>query len=110
MKRAPYTELLTMEERAVGIKMGMAMELLDNGHSFKKQALTIPSAFDALKGAGGLALAMSLVAGAPLGYFAHHAGQKVKGETDVEKERLRRIQYYKDITRQLEHGLAGQPI
>ena len=107
MERAPYTKLLSTGERAVAIKVGMAMAAIQNGESFEKQSIGVPSATDTLKGTGGLILALSLLGGAPLGAFAHHADRKIRGETDVERERLKRIQYYKDITRQLETGLAG---
>ena len=116
MPRAEYTRLLAPQERLMAIKMGMAMTLLKREpamglRAFKcagfEKTSRVPDAWKAMDHAGKLILVVSLLAGAPIGAFAHSAGKSISGETADEKERLRRIQYYRDVSNQLDQGLAN---
>lgn len=106
IRRAEYTQLLTPAERLACIKFGAAATYLLAGTGLTKEG-QIPSPGEFAKGMGGLIVALSLIGGGPLGAIAHHIDRKRKADTPTERERLRKIQYYKDITRQFEHGLAN---
>jgi len=116
MRRPPYINMLTAEERAVSIKLGMVAALTNAGlpadwlvpatGTVKQAQFRVPSAGDVLRGSAGTMLALSLLLGAPLGAAAHAVERRVKGETPEEKERLRRIQHYRDLTHQLSFSLG----
>jgi hypothetical protein len=109
--RAEYTQLITPAERAAAIKLGMASVLARNRISIKKADVTPGSLFHGtLHGAEAATkaiLAAALITGAPIGAVAHVMGRKIKGNQKSEKESLSRIKYYRDISRQLETGLAS---
>jgi hypothetical protein len=109
-----YIKLLTPVERAQAVKLGMASVLAHN-HGLGKSA-QIPNIFTPTGLVHGVTsgakhttmaiVAASLLAGAPIGAVAHVLGRKVKGNRRDEQERMKRIKYYRDITNQLETGLA----
>ena len=110
-----YIQALTTAERAAAMKIGMASALARNRVPFAKLAqITNPlsptsmahGATGAMLNTAGVIAAISLIAGAPLGSAAHVIGRKIKGNRRDEQERMNRIKYYKDITGQLETGLA----
>ena len=109
-----YIELLSTAERAEAMKLGMASGMARNRVPFSKAAIPnflTPTGFaqgasGALLNTAGVIAAISLIAGAPVGSIAHVLQHKVKGNNRNEQERLNRIKYYKDITGQLETGLA----
>jgi predicted MFS family arabinose efflux permease len=116
MIAAPYTRLLTMGERAESIKVGMMLAGLCNGIPMSnldavlaKQAdgFGVPDAQGFAGGLGKAVIALALISGAPIGAVAHHIDRKVSGQTDAEKERLQRIRYYREMTRQIESGLPA---
>lgn len=72
-----------------------------------KAAQGVPGAGKALDMSWRLAASLALLTGVPAGYLAHSVQRQVQGETPEEKERLARIRYYRDVTRQLEQGLPA---
>jgi hypothetical protein len=109
-----YIQILTPAERAAAVKLGMASVLAHN--RVQTKSAQWPNIFtpsggahavtSGLKNTAAFIAAASLLAGTPIGAVAHVMGRKVKGNQRDEKERLDRIQYYRDITKQLETGLA----
>lgn len=112
-KPAPYTKLLTPQERAGAIKFGAMLAFHDRGirmdqvDSIVKQAL--PSPMGVVDTGMKAILATSVIAGVPLGIAAHMIGRSISANRKAERERLARIKYYRDVTRSLEGGLTGAP-
>lgn len=108
MAKPEYIQLLSTSERAWAMKLGMTSVLASNRMLTKKAnpvANFISGAHAGGKGVAALIAATSLIAGAPIGAVAHHMGQKIKGDRRDEKERLKRIDYYRNAAKQLETGL-----
>ncbi len=97
MKRAAYTQLLTQEERAAGIRAGAAL--------IAKQAAFSPTAASAniMKAVA----ATALITGIPLGIAAHLVGRHLSADRLKERELKERIGYFRDATSTMERGLAA---
>lgn len=99
--RAAYTQYLSPEERAVGLRAGAALTV--------KRA-DFP---DIMGGAQSIAKTIAttaLLTGIPLGVAAHLIGRHVTAERLKERELKKKIQYYRDSTSGLERGLANTTV
>jgi hypothetical protein len=97
MNKAAYTQLLTQEERAAGIRAGAAL--------ISKQA-----AFSPTQAAGNVMKAIAataLITGIPIGIAAHLVGRHISGDRLRERELKERIGYFRDATSTMERGLAA---
>jgi len=99
MSRPLYTQLLSPAERADCIATGM---MLKQASGLEKTAGLSELADTGTK----TVLALSLLTGIPVGVAAHLIHKSVRKGNLKEREKLDKIDYYKDATRVLEDELA----
>jgi len=107
----PYTQVLTPAERAACMKVGFVAAAAAQGVSpttvenWAKTAADGPGFIDAgLK----LALLGSLVTGLPLGLLAHSIGKRTGERNLAQQEAQQKIDFYREASQGLEHGLASR--
>jgi hypothetical protein len=99
-KAAPYMHMLSAEERAEMMRVGIILKQASMG----KDAQSLSGLAD--MGTKGILLG-SAVTGIPLGIMAHLIHKKVRSVRDKEKELAVKTQYYQNAARNLEQGLAS---
>lgn len=115
VKKASYINHLTNEERSQAIKFGAMAAFLSYNIPISKvddvvkSAFTLPSVGNTLEGVSKAIITTAVLTGVPLGVAAHMIGKSIDSNRRAERERLARIKYYRDATRQLESGLTGTP-
>lgn len=99
MNRPLYTQLLSPAERADCIATGM---ILKQASGMEKTAGLAELADTGTK----TVLALSLLTGIPLGVAAHLVHKGVRKGNLKEREKLDKIDYYRDATKVIEDELA----
>jgi len=98
-----YIQLLTKEERAGAMKLGAMMKMAQAGMRPSEKAAAIAVS------PGGVAktiIAVSLLAGIPVGIAAHVVGKQINKQRAEEKELKEKIKFYRNATQTMESGLA----
>ena len=122
MQKLAYITNLTQSERAGAIQLGMAIGLARYGYSEKgaqwipkpagteKKAQLVPAVTGGLEGLAKTIVAVSVLAGVPVGAAAHVIGRQIASKRRSEREQRSRIGYYRNAADQLETGLAGDDV
>jgi len=106
-----YTQLLSREERAAGMRMGAVMKFAEHGIRVDEIDGVMKSAAVNISpgGAAKAVAAIALLTGIPLGVAAHAIGKRLTEQRTQEEELKHKIDFYQEATRGLETGLAGAP-
>ena len=106
--------ILTPQERASALRMGMYLGFADKGVNPSQIDAFVKSAEGAAAASWlsptGLAkavIAVSVLAGVPLGIAAHVVGRHVRDARGRESELKAQTGYYRNAAQQLETGLAA---
>jgi hypothetical protein len=104
-----YTQILTPAERAAAMRLGAVMKFAAFGvRPSQIDGLVKSGAIDISPGNVAKALiAVSLIAGIPLGAASHVIGKRITEQKAKERELKEKIKDYREATRGLESGLAG---
>lgn len=102
-------EFISPIERAEAMKAGAYVKFAEAGIPFDaidglvKSALEMPSA----NGIAKSVIALSVIAGIPIGIASHLIGNRVTKEHGREKELTTEAGYYRNAAHQLEAGMQG---
>ena len=110
-------EILSPAERIHLMKVGAYMKCAELGLTADKldTMFSVKQAFglgDVGKGVEGIAktiVAVSVLAGVPIGIAAHAVGRSINADTAKEKELKTEAGYYRNAANQLERSLTGNP-
>ena len=107
----PFLALLTQEEHARLLKLGMQTGFASHGvNPDKGDAMAEKIAEEGgtmVHNALNTAWKMSLIAGIPIGAAWHILGRMSSADDRAEQEQRARIKYYSDVGKSLQHGIAS---
>lgn len=95
--RAAYTQYLTVEERAAGLRAGASLVV-------KRAAF--PSVTEGATQVAKVIATTALLTGIPLGVAAHLIGRHVNSDRLKEREIKERIRFFREATSGMERGLS----
>jgi hypothetical protein len=99
--RAPYTQILTPDERAQCLAFGATLKLAQHRVPVNKTAEVFNSG-----NVGKAIIATTLLTGIPIGIVAHLMGRSITSRKMKEREMDQKIKYYRAATQGIETGLA----
>lgn len=112
MDKVAHAEVLTMEERECGIKLGGVLHAAYHGH--RGEDLDKYAQFFDIgaigSGAARTIMALSLVTGVPAGILWHSINKEIGRRTNKEEDLKKRIDYYRNASSNLEGEMARQGI
>ena len=100
MIRPLYTDLLTVDERRDITQLAIKVACARAGI---KEAQWPDIAGGIEKGL----LTFSVLTGIPIGIAGHMLSRAAKSDELAQREQQAKIKYYRDVTKELEHGLVG---
>ena len=102
-------EYISPQERAAAMKAGAYLKFAEAGvrlgdiDGMVKSAIELPSA----NGIAKSVIALSVIAGVPIGIASHIIGNKITKERGREKELTTEAGYYRNAAHQLERGMQS---
>ena len=101
-----YINILTRDERAASIRMGMLIKMSQHGINPKTVKAADFGMTEPLEFGTKLVLGGALLGGVPLGILAHVIGKQVSKARMKENELKERIRYFDTATGALNQGLS----
>ena len=117
MKRAPYTNWITPEDRAAAIRNGVVVKMAADGVPAERVSDIIADMKTRMTKNSQAAADIpktiilgSLLTGVPTGIMLHHLTQEAKKRSKKEDDLKEQIDFYNDVSRELETSMARKGV